>query len=120
MRHSIADPRFEAFYSISLAAHCLRLRPSTLSFWAFGRLNAATGHRYQPLFKAADRERRLLSFVNLIEAQVLRGLRTQHELTLQNVRKALRNLTQFKPDEPHPLAFIDFLTDNVGLFVEHL
>lgn len=114
------DPRFEAFYSISLAAHCLQVRPSTLSFWAFGRVSPMTGIRYRPLFKVADHKRRLLSFVNLIEAQVLRGLRSNHELTLQNVRKALQNLEPFRPDEPHPLAFIDFLTDNAGLFVEHL
>jgi hypothetical protein len=42
--------------------------------------------------------------VNLIEAQVLRALRTVHELSLQNVRKALREYGRHDPKD-HPLAF---------------
>jgi uncharacterized protein (DUF433 family) len=69
------------------------------------------------MFEIADRDERLLSFVNLIEAHVLRGLRTKHEFTMQHVKKALKELGSHQPPH-HPLAFEDFLTDEADIFVE--
>lgn len=69
------------------------------------------------MFAIADRDQKLLSFVNLIEAHVLRGLRTKHEFTMHHVKKALRELGRHEPPS-HPLAFEDFLTDEADLFVE--
>ena len=71
------------------------------------------------MLEIADKQSRVLSFVNLIEGHVLRGLRTKHELTMQQIKRALRELTHLEPP-PHPLAFEDFLTDRVDLFVERL
>ncbi len=45
--------------------------------------------RFAPLIQAADPKRRLVSFVNLVEAHVLRALRTQHGVPIRSVRKAL-------------------------------
>jgi uncharacterized protein (DUF433 family) len=69
------------------------------------------------MFEIADRTEKLLSFVNLIEAHVLRGLRTKHEFTMQHVKKALKELGKHQPPN-HPLAFEDFLTDEADIFVE--
>ncbi|MGH9440938.1 MAG: DUF433 domain-containing protein [Thermoanaerobaculia bacterium] len=69
------------------------------------------------MIEIASREDRLLSFVNLIEAHVLRGLRTRHEFTMKHVRTALGELGRHQPQR-HPLAFEDFLTDGVDLFVD--
>jgi uncharacterized protein (DUF433 family) len=69
------------------------------------------------MFQIAEREEKLLSFVNLIEAHVLRGLRTKHEFTMHHVKRALKELGKHEP-LPHPLAFEDFLTDEADLFVE--
>ena len=67
----------------------------------------------------ADEQGKALSFVNLIEAHVLRGLRTKHQLTMQQIKRAMRELTNHEPP-PYPLAFEDFLTDRVDLFIERL
>jgi uncharacterized protein (DUF433 family) len=113
------DPRFAPSYSFLEAALCVRLPVGTLRVWALGRSYPTTSgeKRTPPMFAIADREERLLSFVNLIEAHVLRGLRTKHDFTMQHVKKALRELGRFQPPD-HPLAFEDFLTDGADLFVE--
>jgi uncharacterized protein (DUF433 family) len=58
----------------------------------------------------------MLSFVNLMEAQFLRALRREHDLSMQQIRRALEALPGYHP-QPHPLAFVDFLTNGVDLFV---
>jgi uncharacterized protein (DUF433 family) len=64
----------------------------------------------------ADRSKGRLSFLNLVEAFVLSGIRRQHGVRLQNVRKAITYVQrQFKA--PHPLADEQFETDGVHLFV---
>ncbi len=113
------DPRYLAFYSVQDAALCLRLSPATLRAWFFGRsYRTREGDKASPPpIRPADFKRRLLSFVNLVEAQFLRGLRTREKFTLPQVRRALDELTRHAP-QPHPLAFEDFLTDGAELFVE--
>ena len=71
------------------------------------------------MFAIADRDAKLLSFVNVIEAHVLRGLRTKHEFTMQHVKKALKELGKHQPPS-YPLAFEDFLTDGADLFIRRL
>lgn len=46
--------------------------------------------KFQPLIRPASSDPTLLSFLNLIEAHVLRALRTEHGVSLQAVREALR------------------------------
>lgn len=115
------DPRFVPMYSLREAAQCLGLPVTTLRVWALGQAYPTTHERRraQPMFELADPVSRSLSFVNLIEAHVLRGLRTKHELTMQHIKRALRQLTNHEAPA-HPLAFEDFLTDGVDLFIDHL
>jgi uncharacterized protein (DUF433 family) len=56
--------------------------------------------------------------VNLIEAYVLSAIRRKYGISLQMVRKAVRNLTLLGESD-HPLARKRFRTDGIGLFVEH-
>lgn len=113
------DPRFAPGYLFPEAALCVRLPIATLRIWALGRTypTASGEKRTPPMFEIADRDGKLLSFVNLIEAHVLRGLRTKHEFTMQHVKKALKELGRYQ-SPTHPLAFEDFLTDGADLFVE--
>jgi uncharacterized protein (DUF433 family) len=113
------DQRFAPAYSFLEAALCVRLPIATLRVWALGRTYPTAGGPKQtsPMFRIADRESKLLSFVNLIEAHVLRGLRTKHEFTMHHVRRALKELVRHEPP-PYPLAFEDFLTDGADLFIE--
>ena len=50
--------------------------------------NARNG--FQALIKPARKQPPLLSFYNLIEAHVLRSLRTEHGVAISEVRKAIR------------------------------
>jgi uncharacterized protein (DUF433 family) len=62
------DPREQPAYPLSEAARYLRVPAATLRAWTLGRA---------------------LSFSNLIEAHVLRALRTEHGVPLKEVRQAL-------------------------------
>src|SRR5688572_1380617 len=88
------DPRFSPTYSFPEAALCVRLPAATLRVWALGRSypTASGEKRTPPMIQIADRDGKLLSFVNVIEAHVLRGLRTKHEFTMQHVKRALKEL----------------------------
>lgn len=85
------DPRQVPAYSITDAARYLRIPPATLRSWVAGRtypVQAGVGS-FEPLIRPADPERRRLSFENLVEAHVLRALRTDHSIDLKSVRPAL-------------------------------
>lgn len=70
----------------------MRLAPATLRSWVIGRSypkQRGTGV-FKPLIRPADKTRQLLSFNNLIEAHVLRAFRTEHGVSIQALRDALR------------------------------
>jgi uncharacterized protein (DUF433 family) len=78
-------------YPMSEAARYLRVSTATLRSWFVGRpypTAKGTSH-FQPLLKPARVEPATLSFSNLIEAHVLRSLRTEHGVPLVAVRQAL-------------------------------
>ncbi len=114
------DPRDLPAYSITEAAHYLDIPSGTLRAWLLGQ-KYFTGHGetkfFRPVISIADRQQRLLSFTNLVEAHVLDGLRRDHHLSLQKVRSALKYLARTYPS-PHPLVDHRFATDGLGLFVE--
>jgi uncharacterized protein (DUF433 family) len=85
------DARNEPAYSIAEACRYLRLSPATLRSWFLGRPDpTADGlSRFAPVLKLARRHPATLSFSNLIEAHVLRALRTEHGVALVEVRQAL-------------------------------
>lgn len=83
------DPRHQGAYTLTEAARYLKLPQATLRAWAVGRdYPVAEGqNRFEALIEPARRDPLLLSFFNLIEAHVLRALRTEHGVSI----KALRN-----------------------------
>ncbi len=112
------DPRDIPFYAIGEAALCLDLNPATLRTWAVGRIYPvrAGQRKAEALLELPEPGNPMLSFVNLMEAQFLRALRREHEFSMQHIRKALEVLPSYH-FQPHPLAFVDFLTDGIDLFV---
>jgi uncharacterized protein (DUF433 family) len=73
------------------AARYLRLPPATLRAWTLGRPypTSAGPERFLPLIRPAGRKPVSLSFLNLIEAHVLRALRTDHGVPVKAVRQAI-------------------------------
>lgn len=119
--HQNADPRMLPAYGIGEAAHYLNIAPSTLRSWVLGRpYPTMQGQaQFKPPIAIADPERRLLSFVNLVEAHVLSAIRREHEVALKSVRQACDFLRrQF--NSTHPLATQKFETDGRDLFVTRL
>jgi uncharacterized protein (DUF433 family) len=113
------DPREVPTYSVSEAAHYLRMPAETLRSWVVGRLYPVAGHakRSQPLIHLSDPKGQYLSFVNLVEGHVLAAIRRHHGVKLPKVRSALTYLgRQFQVE--HPLINEAFQTDGLDLFVE--
>lgn len=90
-RKAAADNRESAAYMLAEAARYVRLPAATLRSWVLGReYPTAEGHsRFPPLIRPASRQPPLLSFSNLIEAHVLRSLRTEHGVPVKALRSAL-------------------------------
>jgi uncharacterized protein (DUF433 family) len=86
-----ADYRETPAYTLTEAARYLRLPSATLRSWVLGRAYPTTagGREFAPLIRPASRRPPLLSFSNLIEAHVLRSLRTEHAVSVKDVRSAL-------------------------------
>lgn len=78
-------------YAMSEAARYLRVSPATLRSWFVGRPypTARGTSQFRPILKPACIDPTTLSFSNLIEAHVLRSLRTEHGVPLGAVRQAL-------------------------------
>jgi uncharacterized protein (DUF433 family) len=85
------DQRNEPAYSITEGARYLRLSPATLRSWFLGRpYQTARGlSQFAPVLRLVKKDPATLSFSNLIEAHVLRSLRTEHGVPLVAVRQAL-------------------------------
>jgi uncharacterized protein (DUF433 family) len=78
-------------YTLAEAARYVRLPVATLRSWAFGRQYPTAQGRadFPPLIRPASRTPPWLSFSNLIEAHVLRSLRTEHGVPVKELRRAL-------------------------------
>ena len=85
------DPRDQPAYGLAEAARYLKLPAATLRAWTFGRQypTAQGKGRFRPLIQPASRRPPLLSFSNLIEAHVLRALRTEHGVSVKALREAV-------------------------------
>jgi len=92
-RGSVAskDIRDQPAYLLPEAARYLRLPPATLRSWFVGRhYQTASGYRqFRAIVVPASRSPLVLSFHNLIEAHVLRALRTEHGVAVRAVRSAI-------------------------------
>jgi len=85
------DPRELPAYSIADAARYLDVPPATLRSWVAGRTYPRQNDvgSFDPLIAPADPQGNRLSFYNLVEAHVLRALRTTHAVPLKHVRPAI-------------------------------
>ena len=90
-RRSTASDRDTAAYTLAEAARYLRLPSATLRSWVLGREypTADGSSQFPPLIRPASKRPPLLSFSNLIEAHVLRSLRTEHGVPVKALRSAL-------------------------------
>jgi uncharacterized protein (DUF433 family) len=113
------DPRLLPAYPAAEAAHYLRMPEETLRSWVAGRLYPVGGQmkRSRPLIHLDDPKKQYLSFINVVEAHVLAGIRRRHGIKLPKVRNALDYVRrQFRVDRP--LIDQAFQTDGLDLFVE--
>ncbi|MEX2534468.1 MAG: DUF433 domain-containing protein [Trueperaceae bacterium] len=86
-----SDIRELPTYTIGEASRYARIPAATLRTWVLGRTYATLNgtELSPPIIQPADPVEKLLSFHNLIEAHVLRSLRTKHGVSLTAVRNAL-------------------------------
>ena len=91
MKADNSDIRNQPAYGAAEAARYLRLPAATLRTWLVGRgYPKGEAHaRFHPLIKPVSDQPLQLSFFNLIEAHVLRALRTEHGVALAELRKAI-------------------------------
>jgi uncharacterized protein (DUF433 family) len=91
MKVDVHDIRHQPAYGPAEAARYLRLPAATLRTWLVGRdyPKGDAQARFQPLIRPAGSQPLQLSFYNLIEAHVLRALRTEHGVALRELRKAI-------------------------------
>lgn len=112
------DLREVPAYTIAEAAGYLRLPKSTLRSWLLGQAYQAGGSEkfFRPVIEIADKKRRSLSFINLVEAFVLAGIRRKHTVPLPKVRDAV-DFIRGRFNSQRPLAEVQFETDGLNLFV---
>jgi uncharacterized protein (DUF433 family) len=78
-------------YTLAEAARYLKLPAATLRSWVVGRPypTKTDARHFKPLIQPAVKIPPTLSFYNLIEAHVLRSLRTDHGVAVRELRKAI-------------------------------
>ena len=91
MKVDTSDIRNQPAYGPAEAARYLRLPAATLRTWLVGRAypKGDAQATFHPLIKPASTTPLQVSFYNLIEAHVLRALRTDHGVALAELRKAI-------------------------------
>ena len=113
------DARNQPAYPLSEAARYLRLPPATLRAWTFGRpypTAQGRGH-FRPIIKPASTRPPLMSFWNLIEAHVLRALRTDHGFSVRALRQAV-DYAERELDVDHLLRRQELCFDAGPLFLD--
>lgn len=81
------DIRFRPAYTVAEAARYLSIPAPTVSAWFRGI--QAKNQTFKPVLRFEVPRDRRLSFSNLVEAHVLRALRTKHGVSMRAVREAL-------------------------------
>jgi len=80
-------PQDRPSYTMAEAARYLSIPAQTIRAWFLG-LDYPRQH-FKPVIRKAVPDNRRLSFSNLVEAHVLRALRTKHGISMGDVRKAI-------------------------------
>lgn len=91
-KHTAAASRRDiAAYPVAEAAGYVRVASATLRSWVMGRAYPTSRgvRHFRPLIRLAGTRPPLLSFNNLVEAHVLRALRTAHGTPIKAIRSAL-------------------------------
>lgn len=91
MKAEANDIRNQSAYGLTETARYVRLPAATLRSWVIGRdyPKGDSQATFHPLIKPAHKQPVQLSFYNLIEAHVLRSLRTEHGVALAELRNPL-------------------------------
>lgn len=114
------DVREQPAYGLAEAARYLKLPVATLRSWVAGRAypmaKGAVG-QFRPLIHPPRRQPPVLSFWNLIEAHVLRSLRTDHGVSLKAMREAVA-YAERKLDIKRLLLRNELRTDAGRLFLD--
>lgn len=114
------DIRSQPAYTLAEAARYLKVAPATLRSWCVGRpypKGSGVAHS-SPLIHLAKNPPPTLSFWNLIEAHVLRSLRTDHGVSMDALRRSIRYAQQsLKIDRL--LLRPELCTDAGKLLLEH-
>lgn len=108
-------------YTVADAARYLRIPVATLQTWLTGRNNRTKNGKkeFSPLIQRPDPQQSQLSFTNLVEAHILRVIRTDHKIPFDKVHIALDYISeQFQT--PHPLIQKQFQTDGTELFIDQI
>jgi uncharacterized protein (DUF433 family) len=113
------DPGDVPIYSVSEAAHYLRLPTATARSWALGRRYPIRSGEagFRPLIDIADSKGVLLSFINLAELHILSSIRRIHQVRMVAVRNAIDYLRK-ELESNHPLLHPQMFTDGKQLFIE--
>lgn len=117
--HNNGELRDIPAYGLSEASHYLGIPKATLRSWVLGRLYPIEAGKqfFRPIIELPDKEKPLLSFVNLVEAHVLEAIRQRHGIKFWRVRGAVEYIERHL-DSRHPLVEQRFVTDGADLFVE--
>lgn len=120
-RQNLDDPRSIPFYSIAQAARYVGLPRTTLRDWVRGRkYKTVNGDiRKANLINPVDINIPMLSFDNLIEAHVLRSLRSKEELPMYKIREAL-DYAQSEMGIERLLIRKELQTDGKSLFLKKI
>jgi uncharacterized protein (DUF433 family) len=113
------DIRDRPAYTLAEAARYMKVAPATLRSWVVGRAypKAAGVAHFRPLIHPVTKQPPALSFWNLIEAHVLRSLRTEHGVSMDALRKAL-NYAEKALDIDRLLLSPELRTDAGKLLLE--
>lgn len=116
------DPREIPLYGLSRAAAYLKMPLTTLRSWVRGR-KYPVGQKgeirfFEPIIRLPQPGVPMMSFMNLVEAHVLNGMRRIENIPFYKVRSALAVIEKQMP-APHPLVERQFETDGIDLFIDH-
>lgn len=114
------DPRSQPWYTYPEATRATGIPPSTLRAWTVGQRYKRKHDRgfFEPVIPRPSKQDPRLSFTNLIEAHVLRALRTVHEVQLGYIREAVE-VAQAEYGIERLLISPDLRTSAGQLFLDH-
>lgn len=99
-------------YDLGEAATFLDLPPSTLRRWLLG--DVRKGRTYLPVLRDAHNDRTAVRWGEFIEAGVLKALRGEHKVELQELRVFCHTLRN-REGVPYPLAMKEILLNGARL-----